>query len=200
MKIISISGLDGSGKSTQIELLSKYLHSKGKKTYYFHAVQFSLAQRLGKKKTASSSEPHKDTGVTKASRLAVALRKLVLPVDLWRFSRLIKSLDKQGYDVLLSDRYFFDTLVNIAYLEKADRLLRLPIRQPDVAFFLNASPDKIMRRKRAPGQGKVYLVSKKRIYEKLAVKYKLIEINGDLAQEAVFNKIKGNLEGFNLIG
>ncbi|HLN19060.1 MAG TPA: hypothetical protein VK255_02730, partial [Patescibacteria group bacterium] len=37
MNIITISGLDGSGKSTQIDMLKSFLESQGKKVFYFHA-------------------------------------------------------------------------------------------------------------------------------------------------------------------
>ena len=44
MKIISISGLDGSGKSTQIEKLKKHFLRKNQKVFYLHAIEFSLAR------------------------------------------------------------------------------------------------------------------------------------------------------------
>jgi dTMP kinase len=36
MKLIVIEGLDGAGKSTQVELLRQYIEAKGKKVYFLH--------------------------------------------------------------------------------------------------------------------------------------------------------------------
>ena len=46
MEYITFSGVDGSGKSTQLELLREYLIGKGFKVAYFHAVEFSFANRI----------------------------------------------------------------------------------------------------------------------------------------------------------
>ncbi|MFZ5981968.1 MAG: hypothetical protein ACOYS2_00100 [Patescibacteria group bacterium] len=46
MKIITISGVDGSGKSTQIKMLTEHLRGQGLKVFYFHAVEFSLARKI----------------------------------------------------------------------------------------------------------------------------------------------------------
>ena len=118
MRIISISGLDGSGKSTQIELLQQHLESQEKKVFYFHAGQFSIS------KTYNILRPHKvitkthKESVTKASWLQIQLRKVALFIDLLRFKKLLRKLEKAGYDCLLSDRYFYDSLININYLSQ----------------------------------------------------------------------------------
>ena len=46
LKLITISGLDGSGKSTQIEFLKDYLKSQDKTFFYFHAVDFSIGNKI----------------------------------------------------------------------------------------------------------------------------------------------------------
>ena len=108
--LLSISGPDGSGKSTQIELLKNCLRSQGKSFYYFHAVEFSIGNLCQKPKVKSQNIG----SVTKANWLKIQLRKLALMIDTCRFNRLLKKLK---VDYIISDRYFYDTVVNINYLE-----------------------------------------------------------------------------------
>jgi len=60
MKIISISGIDGSGKSTQLKMLKKYLTERNKKVESFHSVSFSLINSFLKKKKEASIEKIKE--------------------------------------------------------------------------------------------------------------------------------------------
>ncbi len=187
MKLITISGLDGSGKSTQIELLKKYLGLQGKSFWYFHAVQFSIANRCrGETSTESKS-------VTKASWGQIQLRKIALLVDVFRFRRLVKNL-KAGY--IISDRYFYDSVVNINYLETrfpsglfAERF----IPKPDVAFYLKVDPNVIMRRERKPDQGIGYLTAKEKLYESKIKDWKLIVVDGERNKEEIFDEIKSKI-------
>ncbi len=173
MKLITISGLDGSGKSTQLSALREKYEKNGKKTYYFHAIHFSLAQKLKKKSTSNLAS---ERGVTSASALSIMLREILLPIDIVRFLVLKKKLSIQGYDIVLSDRYFYDTLVNISYLKQSTKLKKMLIPRPNHAFLMSISPQEIMQRSRQPDQGIDYLKSKFALYNKLAKRYELIRV------------------------
>lgn len=193
-KIISISGTDGSGKSTQIEILKTSLESQGKKVFYFHAIEFSLANRIADFKnkyclicrlTSRCKIPSKEEkiSITKANAFQIALRKIFLGIDLCRFGRLLKKLNREQYDYLLSDRYFYDSLVNIEYLAKKELNYKYPITKPDTSIYLQTDPQLIMSRDRKPDQGLQYLIDKKNIYDKLAAVFemKIVDGNNDLA-------------------
>lgn len=190
MQIISISGLDGSGKSTQIEMLRQHLESQGKKVFYFHAVQFSVANSYNLK--AKSQKLKAGNAVTSASWLQIQLRKLALFIDIIRFKKLTKKLENKHIDYVLSDRYFYDNLINIAYLEAKSQKLKAKscIPKPDFAFYLDADPQAIMQRDRAPEQGMKYLQKKKELLDAFFQEQNLTVIDGNKSKEEIFTEIK----------
>lgn len=188
--VFTISGLDGSGKSTQAQRLIERLTAAGGRVYYFHAIQFSLANRIS---AFSASAPGKKAAVTRASSLGILLRKIVLLIDVERYRRLLWKLIRKGYTAVVSDRYFYDTVVNIAYLERTSKLLRVTLPGPTHAFYLRLDPRLIMSRERAPEQGLEYLIAKTSLYDAAASHFDLTSIDGAGDPDAVAHEIDAAL-------
>jgi dTMP kinase len=193
MSIIALSGLDGSGKSTQIELLKDFLEKQGKTFYYFHAVEFSIANMW--RSNLYNGDSISRGSVTKASWIQVQLRKIALLIDVFRFRRLTKKLN---VDHILSDRYFYDSVVNINFLSGKNSKLCIEkyIPKPDFAFFINVKPEIIMQRERKPDQGIEYLVAKEKLFSDKIKNWDMIVINGEKNKEEIFNIIKERCQNF----
>lgn len=199
MKIITFSGVDGSGKSTQLSLLQKKLEDSGARVAYFHAVAWSLPQAAKKLFARSSGKPGESKAVVKSSGAGVLLRQIILIIDILRFRRYLHRLEQSGIDYLLSDRYFYDSLVNIAYLDGTSLETRYTafvaglIPKPERAFFLSVPPEAIMRRERAPEQGLQYLKDKSSLFLEAAALWRFSVIDASQELESVHQLVQKGL-------
>lgn len=162
--LITFSGLDGAGKSTLIECVKTSLEQRGRCVTVFHnndhvglyAYVRALRDRLvgppqpngqGAKRSGALGAALKQ--IRKAILWNKPLRRLIYPVDLAVFLCYRLYFEKIRKHILIMDRYFYDTLVDVAdgrhwaWL----RVLNWITPTPDLPVFLEISPEESFARK-----------------------------------------------------
>ncbi len=159
-QIVTFSGIDGAGKTTQINSLSAYLSQQGFRVA--HVVFWDDVALLSKLRAGVSLAVFR-----KSSRAAntVSLRHdknvrtwyLMLVragfylLDALSLRWVVSKLNRSDHDFIIFDRYLYDELVQI---QPRHRLARAYIRlllsvapEPEFPFILDASPDEAFARK-----------------------------------------------------
>jgi thymidylate kinase len=162
VKLVSFSGIDGAGKSTQIQSLCQLLQSSGLQfarfTFWDDVVVFaklrehaSLKAFKGERGVGSPEKPIARRDKNVRSWYLTAVRLGFYLIDTFSLCSLIARNADSEADFIIFDRYIYDELANLplqswvvrAYL----RLLLMFIPKPDLALLLDAEPESATLRK-----------------------------------------------------
>jgi len=161
--LITFSGIDGAGKTTQIEYLSACLEQRGLRVLrlsFWDDVALWPKMRTGVgdramnfyQKSRAGTEPFTPRNHKHIQRwyLTVARSGLYL-LDALTLQQVLSRHSVTSADVVIFDRYIYDQIANIgsqsyvANFYYRALLKRAP--SPDLAFILDASPDAAFARK-----------------------------------------------------
>jgi thymidylate kinase len=159
-------------------------------------IDFSIANKILKKKSNKKGNRAK----TKTGFWGLFMRKIAIVIDSIRFRIYYRvKIFENKIDYLLIDRYFYDQIINIKYLEKENyfdqeplwqKIVEGQIIQPDLKVYLKTKPSKILNRSRKIEQGQKYLLDKNDLYNFFSKKWKLSQVDGNLNKNEIEKTIK----------
>lgn len=162
MTIVSFSGIDGAGKSTQISQLETWLRDSGLSTRLVTfwddvVVLCSLREYMshrafkGDQGIGSPDNPlqRRDKNVT--SWPVTASRFFFYFADAMSLAVKTRRLKQSSTDVLIFDRYIYDELANLPlhsrFVRAFVRMTLSLVPKPDVAYVIDADPEAAIARK-----------------------------------------------------
>lgn len=214
--IVSFSGIDGAGKSTQIGALQDWLAKSCVKvrllTFWDDVVAFpqfrefmSHAAFKGDKGIGSPEKPleRRDKNVT--SWPVSVMRFGLYFADAVNLCRAVRSMRKSDTDVVIFDRYIYDELANLPLNQWIARafiqsLLKL-VPKPDIAYLIDADP--VAARTRKPEYPLDFLRKNREAYLTLSrltgaitvIEPLPIEVAGQKVKEAFLRKLPVREDG-----
>lgn len=159
-QIVTFSGIDGAGKTTQIERLCAHLVDRGysvARVSFWDDIAFMSKVRAGVSLAVFQNQPtgpghgalRNDKNVQ--TWYLTLVRSVFYLLDTLRLRHVVSQLRAGNSDYVIFDRYLYDPLAQFhARIWLARAYIRLLVRlapTPDFAFVLDASPDEAFTRK-----------------------------------------------------
>ena len=160
--LISFSGIDGAGKSTQISNLCQML-----KEAHLNVQLIAFWEDVAKLKWIREGIGHKvfkgDAGVgtpeapihrrdkNVRSPLITLFRMAIYIFDAFSLRKILRTARRSQADVVIFDRYMYDELANLDLGNATTRLylrgIMALVSRPDISFVLDADPAQAFARK-----------------------------------------------------
>ena len=181
MKIVTFSGIDGAGKSTQIAFLKACLHDEGIQTasltFWDDVAVLSRFREFishkafrGDRGIGTPDKPlqRRDKNVT--SWPVIAARFVLYLADSLNLRLVVNRVARTGVDVVIFDRYIYDELANLPldswFAHRFADLLLSVTPKPDSAFLIDADPE--VARARKPEYPLAFLGDNRQSYLRLS--------------------------------
>jgi thymidylate kinase len=201
--IVTFSGIDGAGKSTQITGFESWLHRSGLRTMIVTfwedvAVLARFRERIsrsvfrGEQGIGSPDKPVNRRDKNISSWPVTVARYFLYCADSIKLAVTVHRLKKAKTDFVIFDRYIYDELANLPLRRGPARtfawLLMKLIPKPDIAYIIDADP--VAARARKPEYPLEFLRRNREAYVTLANLDRDIKLVAPSSIKAVESKIR----------
>jgi thymidylate kinase len=160
--LVSFSGIDGAGKTTQIDAVLAWLRETGLRACLMRfwddvvalgRIRESVSHTVFKseKGVGSPERPVQRRDKNVRAWYMTGARMLLYFMDATRLAFVVAAASRTEADVVIFDRYLYDELANLdlgnPVVRVYARLLLKLIPRPDIAFLLDADPAQAQARK-----------------------------------------------------
>jgi thymidylate kinase len=179
--LVSFSGIDGAGKSTQIEALSKHLGEDGLRVRVIRfwddvarlkRIRETSGHRIfkGDKGVGTPAAPINRRDKNVQSWAMTCIRLFLYFVDAISLRSAVRTALRADPGVVIFDRYAWDELANLNLRNPVVRayvnVLMTLVPRPDISYLLDADP--VQARSRKPEYPLDFLYANRQAYLKLA--------------------------------
>jgi thymidylate kinase len=206
VRIVSFSGIDGAGKSTQIAALYSGLRRIGVRVRLL-TFWDDVARLAGTREFSSHTLFKGDKGIGSPEKLVrrrdknvrtwylTGARFLVYFLDAVSLRRVVAKAQSSDADIVIFDRYLYDELANLSLnnplARTYARLLLKLAPKPDVAYLLDADP--VLARERKPEYPIEFLHTNRAAYLSLGNLVDGMTVIEPMPQHEVTNRVMGTM-------
>ena len=203
--IITIEGIDGSGKTTQAKELVQRLRRMGYRVKYIQPV-FIFSKILNIMAISPRKTRASELKGLKGKRKPFFIRKFIMGLFGYPYAMASYILIKFYLifnKIIVCDRWFYQFLFD-AYGDQSEDIIKI-FPKSDITFFLDGSLDLFysrMSNKYDVSVSREYYAHVLNLYRKLSKRYGFIQIDAGLDRDKIndilFNNILNLAEGFDV--